>query len=70
MKDATESEFSPNALTVFMEGGKNYYFRQYIKLGVFVHGANLEQIEDEARAQEEIRACSYGIPGTCSSSYF
>lgn len=64
---ATESELSPNALTVFMEGGKNYYFRQYIRLGVFVGGAELEQIEDETAAQNEIRDCHYGIPGTCSS---
>jgi hypothetical protein len=33
---STESEFSDNAITFQVEGGKNYFARQYIKMGVFV----------------------------------
>ncbi|WP_394561230.1 DUF2846 domain-containing protein [Aquipseudomonas alcaligenes] len=43
---ATESEFSDNTLTLNAEAGKNHYVRQYIKLGVFVGGANLEQVSE------------------------
>lgn len=43
---ATESEFSDNSLTLNAEAGKNHYVRQYIKLGVFVGGANLEQVSE------------------------
>ena len=44
---ATESEFSDNSLELQTESGKNYFVRQYIKLGVFVGGANLELVSDE-----------------------
>ena len=43
----TESEFSPNALEVMFEAGKNYFVRQFIKIGVFVGGAGLEQVSEE-----------------------
>lgn len=46
-KISTESEFSDNHLTLQMDGGKNYFVRQYIKMGVFVGGANLEQVSEE-----------------------
>src|SRR5690606_35607461 len=36
---STESEFSPNSIQLWMEKGKSYFVRQYIKLGVFVGGA-------------------------------
>jgi hypothetical protein len=41
-KISTESEFSPNELLVTTESGKNYFIKQFIKMGVFVGGANLE----------------------------
>ncbi len=44
---STESEFSDNTLTMDFSGGKNYFVRQYIKLGVFVGGANFELASDE-----------------------
>ena len=50
----TESEFSPNALDVHMDSGRNYFLRQYIKLGVFVGGANLEQVGEE-RGKKDIQ---------------
>jgi hypothetical protein len=50
---ATESEFSDNKLNLNAEAGKNYYVRQYIKFGVFVGGANLEQVS-EAEGQKGV----------------
>lgn len=32
---------------MFVEAGKNYFIRQYIKLGVFVGGAGFELIPEE-----------------------
>ncbi|MCF7521978.1 DUF2846 domain-containing protein [Neisseria sp. ZJ106] len=46
-KISTESEFSNNDLNINTESGKNYFIRQYIKLGVFIGGANLEQVSEE-----------------------
>jgi len=47
---STESEFSDNALTFIAEAGLNHFIRQYIKMGVFVGGANLEVVsEDEGK---------------------
>ncbi|APW38233.1 hypothetical protein RD110_14345 [Rhodoferax koreense] len=63
-KIETESEFSPNALEVFMESGKNYFIRQFIKLGAFVGGADLEQIPEE-QAKADIAKLGLAQPGTC-----
>lgn len=52
-KLGTESEFSENYLSIITEPEKNYFIRNYIKLGVFVGGANLEQV-DENKAKEAI----------------
>ncbi|WP_386694656.1 DUF2846 domain-containing protein [Lonepinella sp. MS14435] len=46
-KISTESEFSNNNLSLSTESGKNYFIRQYIKVGVFVGGASLEQVPEE-----------------------
>ena len=46
-KLSTESEFSPNVLVINTESGKNYFIRQYIKMGAFVGGANLELVDEE-----------------------
>lgn len=45
-KIGTESEFSENYLSIMTEPQKNYFIRNYIKMGLFVGGANLEQIEE------------------------
>ncbi len=52
-KISTESEFSPNDLELKTDAGKNYYVRQYIKVGVFVGGAGVEQVT-EAEGQRVI----------------
>lgn len=44
---STESEFSDNLMTIEMEGGHNYFIEQYIKMGVFVGGANLRLVSEE-----------------------
>lgn len=64
-KIETESEFSPNALEVFMDTGKNYFIRQFIKLGAFVGGADLEQIPEE-KAKTAIAKLGMAEPGHCS----
>lgn len=64
-KVETASEFSPNALEVPVQSGRNYFVRQYIKLGVFVGGANLELVpEDQGKAA--IAGLELAQPGTCA----
>lgn len=64
-KISTESEFSPNDLSLFTEEGRNYFIRQYIKLGVFVGGAGLELIEEE-KGKTAVAKLEMATPGTCS----
>lgn len=64
---STESEFSPNTLTLLFEAGKNYFVRQYIKLGVFVGGADLEAVP-ESQGKEAVAKLELATPGHCSSS--
>lgn len=62
---STESEFSPNNLILNTEAGKNYFVRQYIKLGLVVGGANLESVsEDEGK--RIVSKLKMAIKGTCS----
>jgi len=67
IKISTESEFSPNDLALTVDAGKNYFVRQYIKVGVFVGGAGLEQIAEE-QAKEDIAKLELATPGTCSGA--
>lgn len=66
-KITTESEFSPNALEVAVEAGKNYFIRQFIKIGVFVGGAGLELIP-ETQGKADVSKLELAKPGTCSAS--
>jgi len=62
---STESEFSPNNLVINAENGKNYFIEQYIKMGLFVGGANLKQVnEDEGK--KEIQKIEMATKGSCS----
>lgn len=63
---ATESEFSPNDITVYTEAGKNYFFEQLIKMGFFVGGANIRQV-DETMGKAMVTISRQAIPGTCSN---
>lgn len=62
---ATESEFSPNTLTLLAESGRNYFVEQYLKMGVFVGGANLELVE-ENEGMKEISKLDMAVKGNCS----
>ncbi|QNA90054.1 DUF2846 domain-containing protein [Massilia sp. Dwa41.01b] len=62
----TESEFSPNTLELMFEAGKNYFVRQYIKMGVFVGGARLEQVPEE-QGKREVAQLEMAQVGSCSA---
>lgn len=64
---STESEFSPNDLKLSVESNRNYFVEQYIKMGVFVGGANLTVV-DEAKGKELVRRFDLATKGACSSS--
>lgn len=61
----TESEFSPNTLEMFFEAGRNYFIRQFIKLGVFVGGAGLEEVPEE-QGKKDVSKLEMAKPGKCS----
>jgi hypothetical protein len=50
---STQSEFSPNTLELYTESGKNYFIENYIKVGLFIGGADLKE-RDEQRAKKDI----------------
>ena len=62
---ATESEFSPNTMTLFAEAGNNYFVEQYIRVGAFVAGANLRQHEEES-GMREVSKLDLAAGGNCS----
>ncbi|MGX5174278.1 DUF2846 domain-containing protein [Aliikangiella sp. IMCC44653] len=64
-KVSTESEFSPNDLMVNTEVGKNYFINQYIKMGVFVGGANLKLVDEEV-GKKAVSKLKMAVKGNCS----
>ncbi|WP_310600488.1 DUF2846 domain-containing protein [Desulfobulbus sp.] len=62
---STESEFSPNQISIFTKSGTNYFVRQYIKIGVFVGGADLEVVPTEQGASA-VQELSLAQSGNCS----
>lgn len=64
-KISTESEFSPNDLMVKTKSGENYFIKQYIKMGVFVGGANLKLV-DEKEGKEAVTKLELAKKGACS----
>ena len=63
----TESEFSPNGLELTTEENKNYFVRQYIKMGVFVGGAGLELIPEQ-QGKLAVTKLELAQPGKCSGA--
>lgn len=61
---STESEFSPNDLVVTLKSGMHYFFQQFIKMGVFVGGAGLEQ-KDEETGKKELANLKMAKKGNC-----
>jgi uncharacterized protein YceK len=66
-KISTESEFSPNDLVIHTKAGELYFIKQYIKLGLFVGGANLMQFETE-KGKQAISKLQLAKGGQCSSN--
>lgn len=66
-KLSTESEFSPNDLDLTADAGKNYFVRQYIKMGAFVGGAGLELMSEE-QGKADIAPLEMAKGGTCSAA--
>lgn len=64
-KISTESEFSPNDLLLLTERGKNYFVRQYLKLGVFVGGAGVELVDEES-GKAAVQKLRMAKKGRCS----
>lgn len=62
---ATDSEFSPNELKVMFEKGKNYFVRQYMKIGAFIGGSDVELIP-EAEGKVAVAKLEMATAGTCS----
>ncbi|HET7793347.1 MAG TPA: DUF2846 domain-containing protein [Rhizobacter sp.] len=62
----TESEFSPNTVEATLTAGKNHFFRQYIKMGVFVGGAGIEEVPEE-QGKKEVSLLEMAKLGNCSS---
>lgn len=63
----TESEFSPNTMELIFEAGKKYFIRQFIKIGVFVGGAGLEQIPEE-QGKIAVAKLEMAKSGKCSAA--
>lgn len=62
---STESELSPNDLSVTTEAGKNYFVQQYIKIGLIAGGAGLELIDAE-KGMEVVSKLKMAKKGPCS----
>lgn len=52
---STESEFSPNTLTINAKNGELYFVEQFIKLGAFVGGADLALAHADTGKSEVLR---------------
>jgi hypothetical protein len=63
----TESEFSPNTVEAMLTANKNYFFRQFIKMGVFVGGAGIEQVPEE-QGKKEVAQLEMAKLGSCSGA--
>ena len=61
---STESEFSPNTLKLVTASDTNYFIQQYIKIGVFVGGANLKVV-DAVEGKRVIQKLNMATKGTC-----
>ena len=62
---STESEFSPNTLALMVEAGKNYFIRQYIKVGLIIGGADLEPVSEE-KGNSAVAQLDLAASGKCS----
>ena len=63
---STESEFSNNDLTINTDSGKLYFIEQYIKMGAFVGGAGIKQIDNKT-GKKEVLKLNLARKGHCGS---
>ena len=61
------TRLSPNTLETMLAADKNYFFRQFIKMGVFVGGADLEAVTEE-QGKKDIAQLELATLGNCSSA--
>jgi len=64
---STESEFSPNTLTINAKNGELYFVEQFIKMGAFVGGADLELAHTDTGKSEVLRL-GMAKGGNCDST--
>lgn len=63
---STESEFSPNTLTINAKNGELYFVEQFIKMGAFVGGADLELAHIDT-GKSEVTRLGMAKSGHCDS---
>ena len=63
---STESEFSPNTLTINAKNGELYFVQQFIKMGAFVGGADLELAHTDT-GKSEVQRLGMAKGGNCDS---
>jgi hypothetical protein len=49
---STESEFGKNSVVFEAEGGKNYFAEQFIKMGIFSGGSDVEMVDEKVGMQQ------------------
>jgi hypothetical protein len=49
---STASEFGKNSITFEAEGGKNYFAEQYMKMGIFSGGSDVEMVDEKVGMQQ------------------
>ena len=58
---STESEFGKNHILLNLIENTNKFIRQYIKMGVFIGGSNVEEITEE-QAKRDIQKLKLAQP--------
>ena len=64
---STESEFSPNTLTINVKNGKLYFIEQFIKMGLFSGGADL-QLSDTDTGKSKVQGLAMAKGGNCKAT--
>lgn len=64
----TASEFATNSIPLHTESGKLYFVRQYIRMGAFVGGANVQQVS-EAEGKAAVMGLNMASSGQCFKAH-
>jgi hypothetical protein len=65
---ATKTPMASAGKLVETESGQNYFVEQYIKMGVFVGGSNLELV-DEEEGKKDVTKLEMAIKGKCDTPH-